>query len=96
MFRNDLFSNQIKPQLLAPVYFLLVPVLTTLIGRCSIVDGHLSQDTAFPTRLYVRQAKTDQPVHPGSLNCLRGPLHYKNMPIQIYWKYYHQKMKIFR
>ena len=22
--------------------------------------------------------------------------HYKNMPIQIYWKFYHQKMKIFR
>ena len=23
-------------------------------------------------------------------------LYYENMPIQIYWKYYHQKMKIFR
>ena len=23
-------------------------------------------------------------------------LHYENMPIQIYWKFYHQKMKIFR
>ena len=22
--------------------------------------------------------------------------HYKNMPIQIYWKFYHQKQKIFR
>ena len=22
--------------------------------------------------------------------------HYENMPIQIYWKVYHQKMKIFR
>ena len=22
--------------------------------------------------------------------------HYKNMPIQIYWKFYHEKMKIFR
>ena len=22
--------------------------------------------------------------------------HYENTPIQIYWKYYHQKMKIFR
>ena len=22
--------------------------------------------------------------------------HYENMPIQIYWKFYHQKMKIFR
>ena len=21
--------------------------------------------------------------------------HYENMPIQIYWKFYHQKMKIF-
>ena len=23
-------------------------------------------------------------------------LHYENMHIQIYWKFYHQKMKIFR
>ena len=23
-------------------------------------------------------------------------IHYENMPIQIYWKFYHQKMKIFR
>ena len=23
-------------------------------------------------------------------------LHYENTPIQIYWKFYHQKMKIFR
>ena len=23
-------------------------------------------------------------------------MHYENMPIQIYWKIYHQKMKIFR
>ena len=23
-------------------------------------------------------------------------LHYENIPIQIYWKFYHQKMKIFR
>ena len=22
--------------------------------------------------------------------------HYQNMPIQIYWEFYHQKMKIFR
>ena len=22
-------------------------------------------------------------------------VHYKNMPIQVYWKVYHQKMKIF-
>ena len=22
--------------------------------------------------------------------------HYENMPIQIHWKFYHQKMKIFR
>ena len=22
--------------------------------------------------------------------------HYENMPIQIYWKFYHQKLKIFR
>ena len=22
--------------------------------------------------------------------------HYENKPIQIYWKFYHQKMKIFR
>ena len=22
--------------------------------------------------------------------------HYENMPIQMYWKFYHQKMKIFR
>ena len=22
--------------------------------------------------------------------------HYENVPIQIYWKFYHQKMKIFR
>ena len=22
--------------------------------------------------------------------------HYENMPIQIYWKLYHQKMKVFR
>ena len=22
--------------------------------------------------------------------------HYENMPIQLYWKFYHQKMKIFR
>ena len=24
------------------------------------------------------------------------PIHYKNKPFQIYWKFYHQKMKIFR
>ena len=23
-------------------------------------------------------------------------LHYENTPIKIYWKFYHQKMKIFR
>ena len=23
-------------------------------------------------------------------------IHYENIPIQIYWKFYHQKMKIFR
>ena len=23
-------------------------------------------------------------------------IHYENMPIQIYWKFYHQKIKIFR
>ena len=23
-------------------------------------------------------------------------LHYEDMPIQIYWKFYHQKLKIFR
>ena len=32
--------------------------------------------------------------------CWECPLHsnsrYENMPIQIYWKFYHQKMKIFR
>ena len=22
-------------------------------------------------------------------------IHYENMPIQVYWKFYHQKMKIF-
>ena len=22
--------------------------------------------------------------------------HYENMPIQIYWKFYHQKVKIFK
>ena len=25
-----------------------------------------------------------------------SPDHYENMPIQIYWTFYHQKMKIFR
>ena len=23
-------------------------------------------------------------------------MHYENKPIQLYWKFYHQKMKIFR
>ena len=23
-------------------------------------------------------------------------IHYENMPIQIYWKFYHEKMKVFR
>ena len=23
-------------------------------------------------------------------------IHYENIPIQIYWKFYHQKMEIFR
>ena len=27
---------------------------------------------------------------------VRHNIHYKNMPIQIYWKLYHQKLKIFR
>ena len=27
---------------------------------------------------------------------MRWEQHYENMPIQIYWKFYHQKMKIFR
>ena len=27
---------------------------------------------------------------------LELPLHYENLPIQIYWKFYHQNMKIFR
>ena len=26
----------------------------------------------------------------------RADLHYENTPIQLYWKFYHQKMKIFR
>ena len=25
-----------------------------------------------------------------------GIIHYENTPIQLYWKVYHQKMKIFR
>ena len=25
-----------------------------------------------------------------------GLLHYENMPIQIFWRFYHEKMKIFR
>ena len=34
-------------------------------------------------------------------NTLEQPIpdktyHYENKPIQIYWKFYHQKMKIFR
>ena len=28
--------------------------------------------------------------------CLCQILHYENTPIQLYWKIYHQKMKIFR
>ena len=27
---------------------------------------------------------------------LRSAIHYVNMPIQIYWKFYYQKMKNFR
>ena len=23
-------------------------------------------------------------------------IHYENMPIQIYWKFYHEKLKVFR
>ena len=36
----------------------------------------------------LRKKKTDLKVH-------SDPLieHYENMPIQIYWKFYHQKMK---
>ena len=26
----------------------------------------------------------------------QDPLHYENMPIQIYWKLHHQKLKVFR
>ena len=29
-------------------------------------------------------------------NYKRKAYHYENMPIQIYWKFYHQKMKILR
>ena len=33
-----------------------------------------------------------RPVEGSAKECV----HYENMPIQIYWKFYHQKMKIFR
>ena len=33
---------------------------------------------------------------PNQLQRQKMYLHYENMPIQIYWNFYHQKMKIFR
>ena len=33
---------------------------------------------------------------PDRVYITRKMLHYESMPIQIYWKFYHQKMKIFR
>ena len=30
------------------------------------------------------------------LNWLFGAVHYEHTPIQIYWKFHHQKLKVFR
>ena len=32
----------------------------------------------------------------GTYNDMKLVQHYENMPIQIYWKFYNQKMEIFR
>ena len=49
--------------------------------------------------IYAHNEDSDQPVHPRYLInfywIARRP-HYENMPIQIYRKFYHQKMEIFR
>ena len=37
----------------------------------------------------------DQPVHSHNL-ISESSLHNQNMPIQIYWKYHHPKLKVFR
>ena len=36
----------------------------------------------------------DHPVYKNFFNSTE-PYHYENMPIQIYWKFYHQKKWIF-
>ena len=33
---------------------------------------------------------------PNGMNAEPDLTHFENTPIQIYWKFYHQKMKIFR
>ena len=44
----------------------------------------------------------DKNVHPYRSSNLRpsgyrsDAHHYENLPIQIYWKFYHQQMKIFK
>ena len=39
---------------------------------------------------------SDKRNHVNSGENWSSGFHYENMPIQKYWKFYHQKMKIFR
>ena len=50
-------------------------------------------------RLYIQpqlQLREHAYVKSKSLAFQNAPSHYEDMPIQMYWKFYHQKMKIFR
>ena len=44
--------------------------------------------------LFLSVSLSNMHVHNPIRVCIA--IHYKNMPIQIYWKFYHQKIKIFR
>ena len=52
-----------------------------------ILEKRLTWNKGLCPRKHMTTKVPDQHVHSD---------HYENMPIQIYWKFYHQKLKIFR
>ena len=64
---------------------------TELAKRVVKVKLHIARtisERTRPKRVYERRS---------NISPISGPsYHYENTPIQIYWKFYHQKMKIFR
>ena len=71
--------------------------------RARAVWSDSSQSTMlvlkYPKRLQADNEDSDQPARTQAIEyemLCPGSFHYENMPIQIYWKFYYQKMKVLR